>query len=165
VKRLAWLATVLIISCTVVGCKSGKSVARVFQADMDTTWAAVVRAAEKATSNKPITLDREKGKIVTGLAFGDVRRQQNSDYQYQEQQVDVWRATLELKPEGKGTKVTVKLQKGDLSVADDPRVLGRKEPGIGVVWWSNNTQWQDKFLEMVEEELSAPLTGSEQVLE
>ena len=155
-KRLAWLAATLILALSIVGCKSTKSVSRVFEADMDTTWAAVVRVAENVTPDKPVKLDREKGKMITGLIYGDIERQFDSDYQVDNKLVEVWRGLVEVKTEGKGTKVTVKVQKGDLSVADDPRVLGTKEPEIGFVWWSNDTQWQDKFLNMVAAELAQP---------
>ena len=154
-KRLIWFAALAILAGTVFGCKSGKSVSRVFQADMDTTWAAVVRVAENATPDKPSKLDREKGEIITGLVYGDLEHQYDSGYQVDNKLVEVWRAMIELKPEGKGTKVTVRLQKGDLSVADDPRVLGHREPEIGFDLWSNETEWQDKFLNMVAEELAA----------
>ena len=154
-KRVIWLAALAILAGTIAGCKSAKSVSRVFQADMDTTWAAVVRVSENVTPDKPMKLDREKGKMITGLVYGDIERQFDSDYQVDNKLVEVWRGIVEVKPEGKGTKVTVRVQKGNLSVVDDPRVLGTKEPEIGFVWWSNDTQWQDKFLNMVAEELEA----------
>ena len=134
-KRLAWLAATLILALSIVGCKSTKSVSRVFEADMDTTWAAVVRVAENVTPNKPIKLDREKGKMITGLIYGDIERQFDSDYQVDNKLVEVWRGLVEV---------------------NDPRVLGTKEPEIGFVWWSNDTQWQDKFLNMVAAELAQP---------
>ncbi|HET6456977.1 MAG TPA: hypothetical protein VFI02_21465 [Armatimonadota bacterium] len=151
-KRAIWLATLAIVAGTIAGCKSGKSVSRVFQADMDTTWAAVIRVAKNVTPDKPLKLDRESGKIITGLVYGDIEHQRNSDYQV-EKLVEVWRGVIKLEPKGTETKVTIRLQKGDLSVADDPRVVGTKKPEIGFVFWSNETEWQDKFLNMVGEEL------------
>ena len=154
-KRVIWLAALAILAGTIAGCKSGKSVSRVFQADMDTTWAAVVRVAENVTPDKPLKLDRESGKIITGLIYGDIEHQRDSDYGVEEKLVEVWRGVIKVEPKGKETKVTVGMQKGDLSVVDDPRVVGKREPGVGFVFWSNETDWQDKFLAMVAEELEA----------
>jgi hypothetical protein len=152
-KRAIWLAALAILAGTIAGCKSGKSVSQVFQADMDTTWAAVVRVAENVTPDKPMKLDREKGEMITGLVYGDIEHQRDSDYPIEEKLAEVWRAKITVKPEEKGTKVTIRLEKGNLSVADDSRVVGTKQPEIGFVLWSNETEWQDRFLNMVAEEL------------
>ena len=152
-KRVIWLAALAILAGTIAGCKSSKSVSRVFQTDMDTTWAAVVRVAENVTADKPMKLDREKGEVITGLVYGDIEHQRDSDYEIEEKVVEVWRGVIKVEPKGTETTVTVGLQKGDLSIADDPRVLGKREPGIGFVFWSSDTQWQDKFLNLVAEEL------------
>ena len=152
-KRAIWLTAIAILAGTITGCKSGKSVSRAFPADMDTTWAAVVRVAENVTADKPAKLDREKGQLITGLVYGDIEHQSDSDYGFDKKMVEVWRGVIKVEPKGTETKVTIRLQKGDLSIADDPRVLGKREPGIGFVFWSNETEWQDRFLNMVAEEL------------
>lgn len=152
-KKVTWLATLAILAGTIAGCKSSKSVSRVFQTDMDTTWAAVVRVAENVTADKPMKLDRQEGEIITGLVYGDLEHQSDSDNGLNKKLVEVWRGVIKVETKGTETKVTIGMQKGGLSVTDDARVLGKREPEIGFVLWSNETEWQDKFLDMVAAEL------------
>ena len=143
-----------ILVAAVAGCKS-KSVSRVYPTDMDATWAAVLKVVEKAGTQKPMAVDRESGKIITGLVYGDVGQQISSDTPTMQSTMDVWRGIITCKPEGAGTKVTVRLQMVSIEADDDPSIVGTKRADVGIVFWTSKTDWQKKLLDDVGTELTA----------
>ncbi len=145
------LATLLAVAA---GCKSGRSVSRVYQTDMDTTWAAVLQVVEKLGTEKPAKVDDEKHKIVTGFIYGHVRPSLDSDTFAAEKTADVWRAMITCRPDGSGTKVKVRIQKASIEADDDPRIAGTRRVDVMPIVWTSDTEWQRKFLDDVEAELN-----------
>ena len=154
-KRILPISAALIIAFTLGGCKS-KPVSRVYNSDMDTTWAAVLRVAEKVSKEKPSKVDRENGKIVTGLIYGDVKNEYNSDSGYieSERSVDVWQAVITCKAEGPGTRVTVVIRKGSASTTDHTTFDDRQGADLGVEIWSTDKDWQQQLLNKIAAELA-----------
>lgn len=152
-KKAIIAFSMVIPALILAGCTS-KSVSRVYQADMETTWSAALKVAKEFVKQEPSEVDREKGKIVTNLAFGEVRSERDSDTDISKQIVDVRRAIITVKAEGERTRVSVRVQQGSLSKPEEPPITNKKPAGVGVTFYSTSTEWQNKFLDAVTAELS-----------
>lgn len=150
-SRVALAVTALILLAAMAGCKT-KSVSRTFDADMETTWAAVVSVASKISQENP-NLDVANRKVVTGWVYENVRAQAEQGPTVR-RTADVWRGVITCKADGSKTKVTIKVQKGDLAVRENPGAQDRSGTGVGVTLWSNDEHAQNRFLAKVEDELA-----------
>lgn len=150
-RKLILLLTAVILMA-LAGCKSD-SVSRVYPADMDTTWAAVLRVSEKMSDQKPSKIDRENGKIITGWIYSNVIVGPGEGASTQ-RSTDIWRAIVTCKPAESGTKVTVKAQKGYARTEDTPGIGEEQNKTVGVVFGTNDTDPQNKFLDKVTSELA-----------
>ena len=129
------------------GCKS-KSVSRTYPSGMDATWTAALAAVEKVTGEKPASVDRERGRIVTKWSVGEAR-----DVAYRKD-VDIWRGVVKLEPAGSATRVSIKVEKG-VAGGQEPSAFERKgEASIGITAWSSSKDEQNRFLDAVATELS-----------
>ncbi|MHB1001521.1 MAG: hypothetical protein ACYC27_19955 [Armatimonadota bacterium] len=150
-KYLVFLVAVSFLISALSGCKSTK-VSRTFDADMNTTWNAVIKVAEKV-ANKAPDVNITDRKIVTGWITGDVTTETGSDL-VKKETVDMWRGIISLKSSGSKTTVTVKLQKGSVSSNPAPDIYNGKNPEVGYTFWSNEAEAQNKFLDNVDLELN-----------
>lgn len=151
-KRIILAATVLILAAAISGCKT-KAVSRTFDADMEKTWAAVVAVSEKISKEKP-DVDAVNRKVVTGWVYENVRAQAEQGPTIK-RSADVWRGIITCKVEGSKTKVTIKLQKGELAARENAGNQDRSGgTGVGVTLWSSDEDAQNRFLAKVEDELA-----------
>lgn len=150
-SRAARAVTALILLAAMAGCKT-KSVSRAFDADMETTWAAVVSVASKISQEKP-NLDAANRKVVTGWVYENVRAQPEQGPTVR-RTCDVWRGVITCKADGSKTKVTIKVQKGDLSARENPGAQDRSGTSVGVILGSNDEDAQNRFLAKVGDELA-----------
>ena len=152
-KKTIMTVSIAITALILAGCTT-KSVSRAYEADVDTTWAAVLKMSKDLVGREPMEVDREKGKIVTNLAFGEVRSERDTDTDISNQIVDVRRAIITVKAEGARTRVSVRVQQGSLSKPEEPPIINKKPAGVGITVFSSDIEWQNKFLDAVTAELS-----------
>lgn len=152
VKRfiVSILSIVLIIGMT--GCNS-KPVSKTFSSDMETTWNAVLRAAEKVSKDKPATIDVVNRKVVTGWGFANVN--QGVGGFPGTKSTDIWRGIIICEKTKSGTKVSVSVEKGGANVEDSNRTGTPPDNSITYTFKSDDTSLQKKYLAMVEEELKS----------
>lgn len=67
---------------------------------------------------------------------------------------DIWRGIIRLEKDGKGTKVSVSVQKGKASTEDTAGPTNQSNNTLTVTLNTNDTSLQNKFLSMLEEELA-----------
>lgn len=152
-KRAISAVLLAIPAVILAGCTS-KSVSRVYQADMDTTWAAVLTVAERVGCGPPQKADREKGRIVTRWTTGDVSSRP-IDIGTSTTTVEILRGVISCKPDQGGTKVSVKVQMAEAETTSVTGASGKmlSIPRLDPVW-ALDTDWQKDFLSEVGQELA-----------
>lgn len=150
--RRATLAVLLMAIVLVAGCRQ-KSISKVYPSDMDTTWTAALKVIEAMTGHKPVKADREQGKIATDVTYGKVEQEYNGGYA-PERRLEVWCGVITCKPEGSGTKVTIRVQRGYGSTDDRVAADEQDRQMFGYVVQTNNRELQDKFFANLQAELS-----------
>lgn len=150
-KHTALFLIALAVLAATAGCKT-KAVSRTYDADMQRTWAAVVAVAEKVSEEKP-DIDEVNRKIVTGWVYHNVNARGDQGPAVK-RTADVWRGIIACKANGDKTKVTISLQKGNLTAKENTDSQDRDGSGVSVVLSSSETSQQDKFLAKVAEELA-----------
>ena len=151
-KRVCLAAALIVLAVSFAGCRS-KAVSRTYEADMDTTWAAILRVAERLSAQKPLKVDRENGRIITGWIYGDVQHEYSSGYTTSKK-MDIWRGIITCKPDKTGTKVTVELEKGYVGDKDSADVMNTEEKTVGYVFKTTDEKPQKKLLDEIASELA-----------
>lgn len=150
-KRVIFLAVAAVLLALTAGCKT-KAVSRTYDADMERTWAAVISVAETISKEKP-SIDAVNRKIVTGWVYDNIRAQGQQGPEIR-RTADVWRGVITCKADGSRTKVSVRLQKGNLTAQENTGSQSSDGSEVAVVLSSSETSQQDRFLSRVAEELA-----------
>ena len=153
-RNLTPIVPILILIGTLSGCKT-RSVSQSYKADMDSTWNAVVAVAQRLSKDAP-KLDKDKHRITTGMVYGGVTEEANTDKGNSEtrRSVSMWRGIITLSPVYGGTRVTIKVQKASGETNGDFPITDQKDTEIGLTLWSNDTDWQQKILGDIQAELA-----------
>ncbi len=143
------------ILIVLAGCKT-QSVTRIYKANMDDTWDAVLAVAGRVSKDAP-KADKATRRIITGMVSSGIREESSTSIGSTEtrRSGNMWRGIITLSPEYGGTKVTIKIEKlAGESTADFP-VTDEKRANVGITLWSSNTDWQKKLLDDITAELAA----------
>lgn len=143
-----------VVTLLLTGCNS-KSVSRVFDADMETTWGAVLSVTERMSTESPASVDISTRKIITGWTYGNIQ-EGRGDGLAVTRSAEIWRGIITCERSGARTRVIVNIQKGHANTGDTG-VPGRdRDSTVGFTLSSNNTEHQNRFLDAVAAELSKP---------
>jgi len=133
-----------------VGCKSSEQV-RVYDADMETTWAAAIRVVEDLTSAAPDVVNEDERRIVTawtplsgGTPQGAVGTTTSSE---------LVRGVIRLTSVESGTRVSIKVDKQTRQIAES--VDRSAQTGtVGIVLGGSSGGLEQLFLDRLGEELA-----------
>ncbi len=148
-KRVAAALMLMVFVAGLVGCRSGGA-SRVYEADMDTTWAAAIRVVEDLTSSPPAVANEEERRIVTEwtpLSDGGGQGSMGTTSSR-----EMARGTLQFTQVESGTEVTIKVDRQTREVEES---VGRNtQTGtVGIVLGGSSGGLEQLFLDRLAEEL------------
>jgi hypothetical protein len=148
-RAIALLASIICLAA-LAGCRASEQ-ARVYEADMDATWAAALQVVEDLTSAPPDVVNEEERRIVTawtalsnGVPQGAVGTTTSRE---------LARGTLRLTSVDSGTKVSIAVDKQTRQVEES--VDRNVQTGtVGVVLGGSSGGLEQLFLDRLGEELA-----------
>lgn len=159
------ISLTLLISFSLIGCKSMPSQWQTYNSSFDDTWNAVIRTVTNMTGKEPVSVDKSKGKIVTNVFYGDIveteeTRDISKDTQIKEYRKDVeaYVATIAVQPVGENTRVMVSAQQGNVFTTQSLQEMRLNEnPGVGLGFTvTNDREFLNKFLNKLKNEIENP---------
>jgi hypothetical protein len=148
-KRAAAILMSTVCLVVLVGCKSGGQ-SRVYEADVETTWAAAIRVVEDLTSAPPAVANEEEKRIVTEWTPLSDGGGQGSMGMTSSREMA--RGTLQFTQVESGTEVTIRVDRQTREVEES---VGRNtQTGtVGIVLGGSSGGLEQLFLDRLTEEL------------
>ncbi len=148
-KRVAAALMVTVFVAGLVGCKS-RGQSRVYEADMETTWAAAIRVVEDLTAAAPDVVNEEERRIVTKwtpLSSGEAQGSMGTTSSR-----ELARGTIRLTQVESGTRVSIEVNRQAREVEES---VGRNtQTGtVGIVIGGSSGGLGQLFLDRLAEEL------------
>ncbi len=150
-KAVGTLFAGLLAAVLVAGCKSSP-VSRTYDGTYDQVWQAALSAAKDVTGRDPSYADKQSGKIITAWTQSNVAVQEGAPGG-EKRSVDVWRGIVNVTKDIAGTKVTVRVDKGNYASARPATENSPEDASVTVALWTSDKDPQKTYLSVVTEEL------------